>query len=167
MALGIGIAVPALAQNARITETPPMAVSVSPPPPVTTADISAQNAARQRAVPVNIRVFGGSEELWSRPLVLRGYSGAQVTLEVSEASACPRDVDGGYSSQRTGLRLQLSQRGPADRFQVNASWTRRSTDCAAPGTLTTGLDIGIELTPGQTRTVTGDGGLRVVISRPG
>lgn len=156
----------ALVPVLAFAQVPPPPVVIPAPAPPARVVPGAVPRMPQRQVVMAVQAYGGEELLMNRELRQRGYAGAQVELQVTQAGPlCAADDREGYNSQqRTGLRLRISPRGNGERFEVDATWTRPVEACAAPGTRSAGLNIGIEVPPGQSRTVTGDGGLRIVLT---
>lgn len=157
----------ALAVPPTATPTPtPRGVLVPTPSPAATPN--ERGAEEQQRVTVYLRVIGAGTELWAGDLVLDGYRGAQLTQGLEQADVKCADLNSRSApSQRTGLnfRLNYSGRRTDEPFGLNISWTRQSTDCSLPGTRTVGMDVRVDLDPGEKRVIEGDGGLRIELQR--
>lgn len=163
---GLALSVAAIPVIAQAQAEP---VRPAPPPPIMTipAPAPVSRAEPLRETVMGVRVFGGEERLWDRELRLRGYGGAQVDFKLTQAAQqCGILTSRNWQGSRTGLELTVAQRGSGENtFTVTSKWTRAGTDCAQPGTYSVGLDVVVDVPPGQTRVLRGDGGLRIELTR--
>ena len=147
------------------------------PPPIAVTSSSRQFAQSDPAVPaslpavIDIHVTSADGLDWQDTLRVDRNSGASYSQSKSEAGSANCAARSSYDrSRRTSLNVQLnlrddSERGPST--QVSVSWSRPTSaeDCQAVGTRGVQLEQSIVLPPGQTRSIVGDGGLRVTLTR--
>jgi len=125
------------------------------------------------AVPVviDIQVSGGGMELMHRALrVMRG-SGANFNEIISEASTSPCNLKRYYdNSERRSLNVSLGwddQGEDVPRASVTVNWQRplAGSRCASQGSRTVQHMQTVPLAAGETRTLSGDAGLQIILSR--
>lgn len=158
-------------------------VMLAPPPPITVVSVRSAPAApsmpgiiRQddsagRFV-IDVDVRADDTVLWQGPLRVASGSSTSVRREQSEPLESDCDQRRGYGSiQQTSLSLQLQveQYGDADprRVRVTVRWSRPGA-AACPtvaGARTVELNDLVNLPPGGSTTLTGDGGLVVRLHR--
>ena len=116
---------------------------------------------------VFVRVLGGDKTLWSGDLSMANYRGANVTLNVQDVDPrCPIE-DRNYAMRRNGVQLRVNpiRQQFSDRYRINVTWTRPSKDCAEQGSRSIGFELQVDLAAGETKTLEGDGGLSVEVTR--
>lgn len=146
---------------------PPIAVI---PPPVMTIPAPPNLRSMGIATPVSVRVSAGGQTLFDDTLRVDSFSGAYVNMSRSEAGPdnCPTEFRT-YGGNQTGLNFRLSRRNgnEANYFSLTLSWTRltEGQSCQSGGTRTATLNQNVELKPGQSVRLTGDGGVVVELRR--
>ena len=157
----------AQAAAAKIAPPEPR-IYVPVPPPVYITTPAERFEPVRFSVYVDVRAAG--EPLWSGPLrVGGGYGQTSVRREQSEPgdAACGTG-ERAASPVATSFTLSLSGRGREDRVVlVSVRWSRPGDQpCGlGPNTRTVELSATVDLAPGGTATLTGDGGLSVRLRR--
>lgn len=146
-----------------IDVAPPVAVMrPAPPPVVRRADYV--NPYERPVTTVRIRAFAGGAALFDDQMRV-GRSGANFNQNRSEAAEenCPDDYS---ATAKHSLSIGLRPDGPTkNSYRVNVSWSRPVAGCDGQGSRGVNVDQRVDLEPGQTVTVQGDGGLRVELTR--
>ena len=150
-------------RSAQETRSPPSAVTTVPaaaapandePPPVPPYWIYA-------------RVFVGTREMWAGYLAITDFGHAYVRTHVQDMdAACPRGNDR-FKERRHAIDLTIrpGQRELPYLHSVEAKWTYPAEPCSEEGSRATGLRVEVELAERQTRTIEGERGLRVELTR--
>lgn len=116
-----------------------------------------------------LAIRGEGATLWAGDLVLAEYNGARIESDIQDTDpACPpeqREI----ATRRSAIIAEVV---PIDlvegyEFKVYAHWSRRHAGCTAPGQKMTRIDVRVQLAPGETRVIEGDGGLVVEVTRLG
>ena len=142
---------------------PPMVSSTNSMPPVITPVMTPYN---RPAVSVRVRAYAGRQVLLQDEFRV-GRMPAMYNLTRSEAdqSTCPNSSSYG-SMARSSVNFSLRADGASgDGYRVSFGWSRPTSGCASEGTLSVTVDRAVELRPGRSVTVEGDGGLRVELTR--
>ena len=151
------------------SSSPPPVVAVTPPAPPPLVRIASPVEARI-VVPVRVRVMAGGQLLLDDTMRIASNFGASFSQNRSEAPATPCSANRYYGSQRHSLNVQLNLRdGLPDSTAVSVSvnWQRPSITegCGPEGTRAVSLTESVPLAPGESKTVRGDAGLTVTLSR--
>ncbi|MDJ0978019.1 MAG: hypothetical protein QNI87_05745 [Erythrobacter sp.] len=167
--LAFALAAPLAAQDKRPAPPPPPIETVQTiPEPAPSRARPQARSDESRVESVFVRVFGGSAELWSGELSIANYRGASVRINVDDIDPrCPIDPRN-YAMRRNGVEFRINpvrQQQRSDRYKVDVTWTRPSNTCAEMGSRATGFDLQVELPANETKTLEGDGGLRVELTR--
>lgn len=124
-------------------------------------------------VPLRVRVTAGNRVLLNDVMRVARNSGASYSENRSEAGEVVCMRPGHYGpGERHALSVNLGWREDAsvgEAVNVSVNWQRPGAGadpCAGEGSRTIGLSETVPLERGQTRTISGDGGLAVTISRP-
>ena len=166
------LALLAVAQTAPAPPAPP--VRRAPPPPVVTAVAAPPSAYfHDRSGPaarfvVEAEVRGADAVLWSGPLrVSGGYNQTSVRREQSEPGEAECRPGRGVAPITTSFNLTLNGRGQEDQVTFNVRWSRPGDQPCAPGPNSRTIELTgtVDLPPGGTATLTGDGGLSVRLRR--
>lgn len=150
----------------RVPAAPPvpMVRTATVPPPIYVHDRSSP-AAR---FTVEAEVRGGDAVLWSGPLRVGGsYNQTSIRREQSEPGDTECGPGRGVAPITTSLNLTLNARGEQDQVLVNVRWSRPGDRPCAPGPNSRTVELAgtVDLPPGGTATLTGDGGLVVRLRR--
>ncbi|MEE4288719.1 MAG: hypothetical protein V2J14_05065 [Erythrobacter sp.] len=162
--LGAALAAPLAAQD-----IPP------PVPAIRTADqipgpapTSRSAAAKDAPSPqqIDVRVLGAGGELWAGTLSVAEYGGARVNLDVQDFDPRCYVAERRYPQRRNAVQMRLN---PVNRqvqtYRLEVTWSRPSQDCSEQGSRSSGFELQVELPSGEMRTLEGDGGLRVELTR--
>ncbi|MCT2400709.1 hypothetical protein [Novosphingobium mangrovi (ex Huang et al. 2023)] len=146
---------------------------IVPPPPVVMAS-SLRGSTRASENPiavVDVTVEAGRGALWTGVLKIDN-SGASYSESLRDAPEPCDDKAGNASASNFSAQRQFNlsirrynRNGAPDLFSVNARWTRPIPFCEGQGTRSVSLDQQVDLVPGRTVRLTGDGGLVVTITR--
>ena len=123
-----------------------------------------QRQRRSRAT-VAVEVSGGGQSLWGGTLRVGYPTGASVERSLTQAlpAECDSDESTSYRAGRNSFQLRLNNPQFPDkqaRMSFNISWQRPAETCAE-AQFTRGIELSgsLQLSDGETLTVTGDGGL--------
>lgn len=172
------------AQSGMISNSPPppiVAVPVRPAPPTTILAVPQANGSsahrfppdtnRPSALPplepvtVWVRIFSGKKLLLSDQLRVARYNATDIlTRSEAPAETCPADA--GPTVQST-LTFQINRQAStdADDFFIGLTWSRPVDECKLSGSRGVSLAQPVTIKPGPPTVVTGDGGLRIELSR--
>ena len=173
------------AQAGMITNSvspPPIAVHVEPSPPTAIVAVPRQvNGAyavppeqRGRAplfpplepVTVRVRIFSGKTLLLSDQLRVARYNATDIlTRNEAPADDCPADAGPTVQSMLTFQINREGSRSPDDYF-IGVSWSHPVDGCKLAGSRGVSIAQAVTIKPGEPTVVTGDGGLRIELSRP-
>ncbi len=159
--------VPDAPVETREAPPPPVRMIDRVPPEAVTISDGVTRVPRPPAA-LRVRISGDGKELWSGELLVDPSQGAELNNTLQQAdSNCAPGIERGYLRRQTRLGLSLRKTGSRDGefFSVFANWTRQSSDCALPGTRTVGVETTVEIAPGTSRVIEGDGGLRIELTR--
>lgn len=148
----------------RVAPPAPVVRTTRIPPPVYVHDLNGP-AAR---FTVEAEVRGGDAVLWSGPLRVGGsYNQTSVRREQSEPGDTECGSGRGVAPISTSFSLTLNARGEQDQVLVNVRWSRPGDRPCAPGPNSRTVELAgtVDLPPGGTATLTGDGGLVVRLRR--
>ncbi len=176
---GVAAAVPAnLAAQSQTTPPPPPAPVIMrtapPPPPVmeSPTDSADRIRAMQEVVTLDVEITGGGERLWLGNLRINSQQTGDYNSTVSQARLpCPgqdyeRQYGGGLQDRLTLSFQRRDWNRDIDGFYLRISWTHPREACGTgAGQSTVGFEQGIVLRPGETKLLTGDGGLVLKVSR--
>lgn len=163
------------------------AMAVAPPPAPITANVPPppagmmrrsfdQPVRREQDGPIITDIIeadarADGERLWSGPLRISSLTGASFTRTLRQAAAQGCEAIRSSLSVNDSLTLSIDPQryGEANRYTVTVRWDRpgpqRDACQAARSSRSIGLTETIDLPPGSTRQVTGDGGLAVTLRR--
>ena len=166
-----------------VSASPPVAVQVTPSPPSVIVAVPRQDSGavyhvppeasgRPSAlpplepVPVRVRIFSGKTLLLSDELRVARYNATDM-LQRYEAPADNCAADAGPTVQ-SSLTFQINREGSKspDEFFIGVSWSRPVDGCKLAGSRGLSIAQPVTIKPGQPTVVTGDGGLRIELSRP-
>ena len=151
----------AIAQD-RVDRIPP--IMHVPPKAVAVAGMVAET--------LHVDVAGDGQTLWSGLLTVGDkYGSASFSQSINEyAKPCPGRAPGSeMPSQNYQLRFSISRHNwqtEADSFRVTTNWTQPLDACRGEGTNEVGVTRIIDIAPGGTVTIEGEGGLVVRVTRP-
>jgi hypothetical protein len=150
----------------------PPVVAPRAPAMVYTTPVFNDPSRSDMAVPdrLDVHVTGGGETLFRGPLRISRQTSASFSQSKSDASdrGC---TSGRYGSEgRSAVNLSLRQSRTGDdqtSYLAEVSWTRPVTTegCDGNASRTVSLSQSFKLAVGQTLTIEGDGGLRLIITR--
>lgn len=152
----------------------PVIMRTAPPPPVmeSPADSADRIRALQEVVTLDVEVTGGSERLWLGNLRVNNQQSGDYNSTMSQARLlCPgqdyeRSYGGGLQDRLTLSFQRRDWNRDIDGFYVRISWTHPREACGGgAGQSTVGFEQGVVLRPGETKLLTGDGGLVLKVSR--
>lgn len=156
--------VPRVPEPARVIEMPAQAI--------TAQDFQRMQAELSRPVTLDIALTGAGAPLWSGSLRVTQRDRGEFTQNSQQAlEACPGEVDGTsrYGSMQSRLQLAIMTTSVSDAgqvFRVTANWTRPERQCGQPSSQkTVAFEQSVTLAPGETRTLTGDAGFEVRLTR--
>jgi len=151
----------------------PADVPVPPPIHAVSDYPRATRATPLPPVQFEVEVRSGNDILWSGPMRVAESLPANFNRQKLDAPdvACPPYA--GRNGQRSSLSVSLSTSGravPDQRFALRVTWERPSLGAERScepqqGTRTVGLNQSFDLAPGQSTTITGDGGFSITIRR--
>jgi hypothetical protein len=134
------------------------------------ARVAERKLQMQRLISIDVEVRGGREQIWAGNLRIRGNgnSGNYNQSKRDAGDPCPGADE--RSAQRTNdLRVTISRSYSdegQDRFSVGATWTRPQDACPdGAGSRSVSFQQSVVLKSGETRELTGDGGLLVRLTR--
>lgn len=161
-----------LAAAASAQKPAPPVVTVAPVAIPAVRAVGGDYGVRSEAkvVPLLVEVSVGGTILWSGAMRVNAV-GARYSSSFSQAPDMPcarpsyRNVF--ENSLSLNIRAAYDSEGEADRFEVNVSWARpaKGETCETSGKLTAQIQQMIELRPGKSIEILGDGDLRVKITR--
>lgn len=169
------VAITFLATAASLDASQPM-----PPPPIMaiTDAAGAGEAARaaiaerRRTVTFDIAVRGAGQPIWSGSLrtAAGGVSGEYSQSKREPLDPCPGETSNRYPGRQDELRVSFSRSYGSednDRFTLSVNWIRPAGGCAEGfgGSRTVAIQQSFAVAPGETRKLTGDGGLEVTVTR--
>lgn len=171
---GVAISNSAPAQPVVVSLQQPSVIGIDARPPIVTSSrIAPPQQAADVVVPVRLRVAAGNRLLFNDVLRVARNSGASYQENRSEAGATVCHRPGHYGSgERHSLNVNLSWRedstiGTAVHIDVNWRRPGEGVDpCLDEGSRSIAVSQTVPLAPGETRTIRGDGGLAVTVSRP-
>jgi hypothetical protein len=149
---------------------PPVTTVWTPPPPG--PHIFGMGSSLP-ATDFDVEVRAGHDLLWSGSMRVSGAQAASFSRQKSDAPPgdCPAGPIGYGGGERSALSITLASfrvDATNSRFRFTLNWERpgQSGQCAGAGSArTVGLSESFDLAPGQSRTLTGDGGLVVQLHR--
>ena len=177
---------------AGLAGTPAMAAPVAAPPPpvlvprvpvpapiiespaqaVTARDYQRMQVELGRPVTLDIAITGAGAPLWNGSLRVTQRDSADYTQNMRQAlEACPGEMDGTsrYGSMQSRLQLTVSTSSLSDAgqvFRVSAQWARPERQCGEPASQkSVAFEQSVTLAAGETRTLTGDAGFVVRLTR--
>jgi hypothetical protein len=162
------------------------ALALQPPPIVTTAAHppaptlgtggapvvrTATPQALRSVETVAVRITSPEGLLWEGSLRVGPYQNGSYNQSISQASdnVCPREphYDRAERSQFTfGIYAPTGERS-AQNYRIDASWARpvKGEMCVETGTRTVQMSQMVSIAAGETKTISGDAGFRVQLSR--
>jgi hypothetical protein len=155
-----------------LLQAAPIAAPPSAPPAPIVTDFAARASSGARAprenYTVEVEARSSTALIWSGQLRVTTHTGATVRNETIEAShpACAAAYPGATKRFRAELR-PAGNAGFPNRLTVSIGWTRPiEAECPLPdGSRTIEVSQTIELEPGRSMTIAGDGGLTVRLTR--
>lgn len=150
----------------------PAPVIEMPAQAITPQDMQRMQAELSRPVTLDIALSGAGAPLWSGSLRVTQRDRGDFTQNSQQAlEACPGEVDGTsrYGSMQSRLQLAIMTTSVSDAgqvFRVTANWTRPERECGQPSSQkTVAFEQSVTLAPGETRTLNGDAGFAVRLTR--
>lgn len=142
-----------------VVPPPPVIVPVAPPPLVMPSDFF-----NRPVTTIAVRASLGSAILLDDRFRV-GRSGASFNQNRSETGE--GDCQPTYANTaRQSLSVNIRPEGPSkDHYRVSVNLMRPSGTCEASGSRGVSVEQTVELKPGQSASIQGDGGLRVDLSR--
>ena len=133
--------------------------------------VAAPAGAGVGVIPVDLRVTAGNRMLFNDTLRVARNSAASFSQSRQEASLSACDTSRGYEAsdrQSLNINLYLQENSPGDqRVNISVSWQRPvpGLECSTDASRTVQVTQTVRLDRGQSQTIEGDAGLRVVLTR--
>lgn len=146
-------------------------VAPPPPPPVILASPTGGAFPREVGVidTIDVTVSAGRETLWSGVLHVNamGANYSESLRQALEPCGAKSGADRPYLESQRQLNVSINRRGgreAPDVFNVNVNWTRPAPDCES-GSRGVTFTQRVEIAPGRTVRLAGDGGLAIALTR--
>ena len=182
--ISLFLAFAALAQQGMVTNSvsaPSVAVPIAPPAPTAIVAVPRDASGayqlppeRQARAPlfpplepvtVRVRIFSGRTLLLSDQLRVARFNATDI-LTRNEAPAADCPPESGPTVQST-LTFQINREGSKspDEYFIGVSWSHPVDGCKLAGSRGVSIAQPVTIKPGEPTVVTGDGGLRIELSR--
>ena len=157
--LTAAIAIQAVASKLPVTEVPPPVVAV--PPPIV-RPLSARPI--RPTMRVRVRITAGDELLLNdRFWISHQLASANQTRQEALGPNCPEAR--GTLNRQVQFQLMPWSDGSLGRYRAEVRWARPVLMGCEVGTRTASIEQMVQLLPGQTVVLQGDGGLRLELTR--
>ncbi|WP_143738199.1 hypothetical protein [Erythrobacter donghaensis] len=114
-----------------------------------------------------VKVTGGDRLLWAGDLYLSEYEGARFETDLQDINPACSYEERRKVSRNSALVLTLKSFDTTDSysFWLRTYWEHRLPQCGEVRSAIAWLSVPVEIAEGETRTLEGDSGLRVQLTR--